>query len=253
MPLPPISVGLVHGRQAGIALDPGGITKHDSDQQGRQHDPTEKTIAQAREQRQVGKALGDTDRKRVEDRARETHVRRDIDHAKTRNRVVSHRDGQRDDDDHEGQCLLAHPEYRPEQAEKDDHQRDDNIIHPNPPQKAITLEASRRPQEREDARVDRPAAVHYLKGATNNQEKSDDTRLLLEAVEQDTKHLPALWRLLHGMKRVIDNDRSLGAIHYPDLTGILARRNDPRQGRADQDNDRDDRIGMGNFPQSHKK
>ncbi len=56
--------------------------------------------------------------------AREADMGCHIDHHQPGERVVPHGDGQRHDDDHEGERLLAHPEDGTEGAEKEHHQDD---------------------------------------------------------------------------------------------------------------------------------
>ena len=192
LPLAPVGIGTVHGRALGLSLHTGGIDEGDGYRDPCQDDPAEEPVADAGEEGQPGEPLCDADGEGVERGTGEADVGGHIDHHQPGKRVVPHGDGQRHDDDHEGERLLAHPEDGAEGAEEEHHQDDHQVVHPHPAEQRMPVEPGGHLQEGVDAAVHGTAAVEDLKGAADDEHEGDDGGLPFEAGKKGGEDLPAL-------------------------------------------------------------
>ena len=190
--LAPVGIGTIHGGELRLLLHPFGIEQGDGDCRHRQYNPAEQPVADAGEEGQPGEPLCDADGEGVERGAGEAYMGGHIDHHQPGERVVSHGDGQRHDDDHEGERLLAHPEDGAKGAEEEHHQDDHQVVHPNPAEQRVLVEPGGHLQEGVDAAVHGTAAVEDLKGTADDEHEGDDGGLPFEAGKKGGEDLPAL-------------------------------------------------------------
>ena len=220
-----------------------GIPEDESDADDGEDHPAEEAVFETREERDAGDALGDADGEGVEDGTRKTHMGGHIAHTETDDGVVTHRDGQRDEDDDKGDGLLAHAEDGPEEAEHQHHKGDDDIFYPYPPEKFVAVEALDAAQEGHHAHVDGMGVVENPEGTADDKDKDDNVGLVDETIEKSREDLPRLGGGLDIMERIVQHH--LAPVNHLSLE--LARGDEPRAYRRQHDEGEDDGKGMGNL------
>ena len=118
---------------------------------------------------------------RIQEGAGKAHVGGHIHHQHAHESVIAHGHDQRDDDAHERNRFLAHPENGPREGKK--HRQRDK--HENVP----LADSGDEPL---DARLHRPGRVQQPEGSAHDQDEDDDAGLLHEPVIDGRQHLPRL-------------------------------------------------------------
>ena len=128
--LAPVVVEFICGGFFGMASHPVGVPQDKGDADDGEQYPAEKTVFEAGEDGDVGNALGNAYRERVEHGPCKAHMGSNIAHAYTYDGVIAHGDGKRDEDDDKGDGLFAHAEDGTEKTEHDHDECDDDVLHP---------------------------------------------------------------------------------------------------------------------------
>ena len=247
--LAPVVVELVHRAAFRIGFHTGSIPKHEGNAHNGQHHPAEEAVFEAREERQVDNTLRYADGEGVEHSSCKAHMGSNIAHADTHDTVVTHLDGQRDEDHDEGYRLLAHAEDGAEEAEEQHDKRDDDIVHPELGDELVAAQPLHTAQEGHHTDVDGVAVVEYPEGAAYHEDKDDDVGFVDEAVEEGAEDLPRLGCGVDAVEGVVDNDLS-PTLHN---TGVFARRHHPGEDGGQHDEGEDDGEGMRYFLHNEAK
>ena len=179
----PVRILVIHYRRLWITFHFLCIKQDECYSHDVYHHPAEHPVAYSREERHFRNSLSDAYGKRIQYRAGESDVCCDIDHTDADDGVVAHRYSQRYDDDDKCNTLLAHAEYRAEQAEEQHYQDYDNIIYAHKPYETIIFQAFRKLQKREDSHIDGVALIHNPEGSAYYQYENYYSALFFKSFE----------------------------------------------------------------------
>lgn len=160
----------------------------------------------------------------------------DIDQTDPGDGVVSHRDGQRDEQHYERYGLFAHPEDGSEKGEEEHYERHYYIVHAYAAQPPVAFEAFRPLQKVPDACLQGVGSVHYPECASYYQYEYYDGGLAGESAQECGEDLPGL-----RLRRYLPECYGSPVIR----ADVFPSGDEPGGCGADEDNGEDYQVGIG--------